>query len=108
MRLQNAGVQPRLDDAGDVALLHVGVNMQGHGVWRQTIEMSTGIGLRTLRVLSGDTFRPVGSASPTSGPPAWKCTAACWEQLSSFHRNAMPWSVAAATSTCRSLRQTRR
>jgi AraC-like DNA-binding protein len=60
MRLQNAGVQPRLDeDQGDIALLHVGVNMQGHGVWRQTIEMSTGIGLRTLRVLTRNTFRPV-------------------------------------------------
>ena len=28
MRLHNAGVQARLEDAGDVALLHVGVNMQ--------------------------------------------------------------------------------
>jgi AraC-like DNA-binding protein len=59
MRLQNAGVQPWLDDQGDVALLHVGVNMQRHGVWRQTIEMSTGIGLRTLRVLTRNTFKPV-------------------------------------------------
>ena len=59
MRLQNAGVLVRLDDAGDLALLHVGVDMQGHGVWRQAIEMSTGIGLRTLQVLSRDTFRPV-------------------------------------------------
>ena len=59
MRLHNAGVQLRLDDAGDVALLQVGVNMPRHGVCRQAIEQSTGIGLRTLRVLSGDTFRPV-------------------------------------------------
>ena len=58
MRLQNAGVQLRLDDPGDMVLLHVGY-MQGHGVSRQAIEQSTGIGLRTLRVLSGDTFRPV-------------------------------------------------
>ena len=28
MRLHNAGVQLRLDDAGDVVLLHMGVNMQ--------------------------------------------------------------------------------
>jgi hypothetical protein len=28
-RLHNAGVQLRLDDAGDIALLHVGANMQG-------------------------------------------------------------------------------
>ncbi len=58
-RLHNAGVQLRLDDAGDIALLHVVANMQGgHGVWRQTIEMSTGIVLRMLKALSGNTFRP--------------------------------------------------
>jgi AraC-like DNA-binding protein len=58
-RLHNAGVQLRLEDTGDVALLHVGANMQGgHGVWRQTIEMSTGILLRMFRALSGNTFRP--------------------------------------------------
>ena len=60
MRLHNAGVKARLDDEGDVALLHVGVDMQPHGVWRQAVEMSTGIGLRTLQVLSGGTFRPEG------------------------------------------------
>jgi len=59
MRLHNAGVQLRLDDEGVVVLLHVGVNVQRHGVWRQTIEMSTGIALRMLQVLSGNTFRPV-------------------------------------------------
>ena len=59
MRLHNAGVQLRLDDAGDVVLLHVGVNFQRPGVWRQAIEMATGIGLRTFRVLSRNTFRPV-------------------------------------------------
>jgi AraC-like DNA-binding protein len=69
MRLHNAGVQLRLDDAGDVVLLHVGVNMQGHGVWRQTIEMSTGIVLRTLRMLTHNTFRPV-SISFTHERPA--------------------------------------
>jgi len=47
MRLHNAGVQLRLDDAGDKALLHVG--MQGHGVSRQAIEMSTGIALLTRK-----------------------------------------------------------
>ena len=57
MRLHNAGVQLRLDDAGEKVLLHVG--MQGHGVSRQAIEMSTGIALRTLRMLTRDTFRPV-------------------------------------------------
>ncbi|CAE6739036.1 HTH-type transcriptional regulator VirS [Paraburkholderia domus] len=60
LRLHNAGVQLRLEDAGDVVLLHVGANMQGgHGVWRQTVEMSTGIVLRVFRALSGNAFRPV-------------------------------------------------
>jgi AraC-like DNA-binding protein len=58
LRLHNAGVQLRLEDQGDVALLHVDVDMQPHGVWRQAAEMSTGILLRTLRVLTQDTFRP--------------------------------------------------
>jgi AraC-like DNA-binding protein len=57
MRLHNAGVQLRLEDSGDIALLHFGVNMRREGVWRQAIEMSAGIGLRTLQVLSSDTFR---------------------------------------------------
>ena len=59
MRLHNDGVQLRLEDAGDVVLLHVGVNIQRHGVWRQAIEQSTGIIVRLLGVLSRDTFRPV-------------------------------------------------
>ena len=59
MRLHNAGVQLRLDDAGDVVLLHVGVNIQRVGVWRQAIEMSAGVVLRILRVLTRNTFRPV-------------------------------------------------
>jgi len=59
MRLHNAGVQLRLEDAGDVVLLHIGVDMQPPGVRRQAIEMSTGIGVRALRVLTRNTFRPV-------------------------------------------------
>src|SRR4249919_3139182 len=58
MRLHNAGVQLWLDDAGDMVLLHVGY-MQGSSVSRQSIEMSTGIGLRTLRMLTRNTFQPV-------------------------------------------------
>jgi len=59
-RLHNAGVELRLEDVGDLVLLHLGVNMQGHhGVWRQAIEQATGIILRTLSILSGNTFRPV-------------------------------------------------
>jgi AraC-like DNA-binding protein len=58
MRLHNAGVQLRLDDAGDVALLHVAVNMR-HGVCRQAVEQAAGIIVRLLGVLSCNTFRPV-------------------------------------------------
>jgi AraC-like DNA-binding protein len=59
MRLHNASVQLRLDDTGDMVLLHVGVSAQDHGVPRQAIEMSTGIALRLFRMLTGNTFRPV-------------------------------------------------
>jgi AraC-like DNA-binding protein len=59
MRLHNDGAQLRLDDAGDVVLMHVAVNIQRHGVWRQAIEQSTGIIVRLLGVLSRDKFRPL-------------------------------------------------
>src|SRR4249919_1788243 len=58
MRLHNAGVQLRLEDAGETVLLHFGMNIRRPGVWRQAIEMSAGIALRTLRVLGGDGFSP--------------------------------------------------
>jgi len=60
MRLHNAGAQLKVDDAGSVVLLHVGVNVQHHGVWRQSIEQMTGVIVRLLGVLSGHSFRPVG------------------------------------------------
>jgi AraC-like DNA-binding protein len=70
MRLHNSGVQLRLDDeADDLVLLHIGMNMQPHGVRRQAVEMSTGVVLRTLKALSGNTFRPV-SISFTHERPA--------------------------------------
>jgi len=59
MRLHNEGAQLRLDDANGVVLLHVAVNIQRQGVWRQAIEQSTGIIVRLLGALSRDTFRPV-------------------------------------------------
>ncbi len=59
MRLHNAGAQLKVDDAGSVVLLHVGVNVQHHGVWRQSIEQMTGVIVRLLGVLSGKSFRPV-------------------------------------------------
>jgi AraC-like DNA-binding protein len=59
LRLHNGGVQLRLEDTGDVVLLHLSVNMPRLGVCRQAIEQSTGIGVRMFRVLSRDTWRPV-------------------------------------------------
>jgi AraC-like DNA-binding protein len=58
MRLHNAGVQLRLDDEGDVTLLHMGVNTRSPGGRRQAIEMGTGVLLRTFRVLGCNSFRP--------------------------------------------------
>ncbi|SOY77576.1 hypothetical protein CBM2589_U10090 [Cupriavidus taiwanensis] len=49
--------------------LHVGVDFQNSGIWRQTIEMSTGILLRTWAVLTRNAFRPV-SISFTHEAPA--------------------------------------
>lgn len=68
MRLHNAGVQLQLEDAGEVALLHVRANPRRHGAQRQSVEMSIGIGLRILRVLSRDIFRPVSVAFSHGAP----------------------------------------
>jgi AraC-like DNA-binding protein len=59
MRVHNAGVQLRLEDAADLVLLHVDMRFQRHGVWRQAIEMSTGVAIRAWRMLTRDSFRPV-------------------------------------------------
>ena len=72
MRLHNAGVQLRIEDAGDVMLLHVGMNMQRRGVWRQAIEMSTGILLRTLQMLSCNAFRPASISFTHEQPASFK------------------------------------
>ncbi|WP_434033103.1 AraC family transcriptional regulator [Cupriavidus sp. a3] len=68
LRLHNDGVQLRLEDAGDLAILHV--DFRRPGVWRQAVEMSTGIALRAFAVLTRNTFRPVSitftHAAPTS------------------------------------------
>lgn len=68
MRLQNAGVQLQLEDAGDVAILHVHASAQGAGAQRQFVEMSIGIGLRILRVLSRDRFQPLSVALTHDAP----------------------------------------
>jgi hypothetical protein len=47
MRLHNAGVQLRLEDAGDLVLLHVDMQQQHPGLLRQAIEISTGIIVRS-------------------------------------------------------------
>lgn len=57
-RLHNAGVQLRLEEAGDLVLLHMDANLTLPGVWRQTSEQSVGIGVRIFQALSGNTFRP--------------------------------------------------
>ena len=59
MRIHNAGVQLRLEDAGDLVLLHVDMSLKHPGLWRQAVEMSTGIGVRSFRALARDAFKPV-------------------------------------------------
>lgn len=59
MRLHNAGVQPRLEEGAEITLLHVGMQIGRRGLWRQATEMSVAIGIRALRALTRDTFRPV-------------------------------------------------
>lgn len=59
MRLHNAGVQLRLEDAGDLLLLHVDIKLKHPGLWRQAVEMSTGISVRSYRALAHDAFKPV-------------------------------------------------
>ncbi|CAM2164499.1 AraC family transcriptional regulator [Paraburkholderia sacchari] len=59
MRLHNAGVQPRVEEGAEITLLHVEMQIGRGGLWRQATEMSVGIGIRALRTLTHDTFRPV-------------------------------------------------
>ncbi|SPC17483.1 AraC family transcriptional regulator [Cupriavidus taiwanensis] len=68
LRLHNEGVQLRLDDAGNLGMLHVDVDFRRPGVWRQAIEMSTGIALRTFTVLTRHTFRPVSVSFTHEAP----------------------------------------
>jgi AraC-like DNA-binding protein len=59
MRLHNAGVQPRIETTAELTLLHVEMQLQRHGLWRQATEQATGVGIRALQMLTRDTFRPV-------------------------------------------------
>jgi AraC-like DNA-binding protein len=59
MRLHNAGVQLRLEDVAELVLLHVDMKLKHQGLWRQAVEMSTGIAVRSLRALARDAFKPV-------------------------------------------------
>jgi AraC-like DNA-binding protein len=72
MRLHNAGVQLRLEDADDLVLLHVEMDAQRRGNWRQAVEMSTGIGLRTFGILNGNTFRPASIHFTHESPASLK------------------------------------
>ncbi|MDT4819463.1 HTH-type transcriptional regulator VirS [compost metagenome] len=58
-RLHNAGVQPRIEEAEEFTLLHVEMQFQRHGLWRQATEQSIGIGIRAMRMLMRDAFQPV-------------------------------------------------
>ncbi|WP_019447334.1 AraC family transcriptional regulator [Cupriavidus sp. BIS7] len=66
LRLHNDGVQLRLDDAGDLAALHI--NFRRPGVWRQAVEQSVGVLLRTFAVLTQNTFRPVSISFTHEAP----------------------------------------
>jgi AraC-like DNA-binding protein len=57
LRLHNDGVQLRLEEDGDLAMLHV--DFRRPGVWRQAIEMSAGIAVRAFAAVTQNTFRPV-------------------------------------------------
>lgn len=59
MRIHNAGVQLRLEDVADLLLLHVDMKLKHQGLWRQAVEMSTGIAVRSFRTLARDAFKPV-------------------------------------------------
>ncbi|MGW8462496.1 AraC family transcriptional regulator [Pseudomonas sp. CLCA07] len=59
MRLHNPGVQLRLEDAGDLVLLHVDIQQKHPGLLRQAVEISMGIFVRSYRALAHDAFKPV-------------------------------------------------
>jgi AraC-like DNA-binding protein len=59
MRWHNAGVQPRVETTAELTLLHVELQSKRHGLWRQATEQSTCVGIRALRMLTRDAFRPV-------------------------------------------------
>ncbi len=59
MRLHNAGVQLRLEDAADLVLLHVDIQQKHPELLRQAVEISTGIIVRSYRALAHDAFKPV-------------------------------------------------
>ncbi|SPA16025.1 putative transcriptional regulator, AraC family [Cupriavidus taiwanensis] len=66
LRLHNDGVQLRLEDAGNLALLLV--DFRRPGVWRQAVEQSAGIALRAFKALTQNTFRPVSISFTHEAP----------------------------------------
>jgi AraC-like DNA-binding protein len=59
MQIHNAGVQMWMEDSGDLVLLHVDMKLKHQGLWRQAVEMSTGIAVRSFRALAREAFKPV-------------------------------------------------
>jgi AraC-like DNA-binding protein len=59
MRVHNDGVQLHLEDAGDLVFLRHDMKFRRKGGWRQAIELSNGVGVRALRMLTRNAFRPV-------------------------------------------------
>ena len=83
----NAGVQLRLEDAGDLVLLHVDIKLKhpgllppgGRNVNRHPIVRSY------QGAVSHDAFKPVGpSASVMTCPPGWTSIAECSERAIDF------------------------
>lgn len=58
MRIQNRGLQLKVEDAGTLAMIHLDLRLQRHGGARQGIEMAVAITLRTLRALTNEVFKP--------------------------------------------------
>jgi AraC-like DNA-binding protein len=67
-RIQNGGLRIRLEDDGQVAMIHLELRLSHPTAARQAIEMAAAVTLRTLRTLSNGSFRAV-SFCFMHGPP---------------------------------------
>ena len=57
-RVQNGGLGLRLEDAGELAMLHLELRIRRPDLARQGVEMGMAVVLRTLRTLSQEKFKP--------------------------------------------------